>query len=152
MVDASHTFFAVVAPSKHITTPLCVKDQDQRILLDCTVFVWLQHLESQLSVAQNSLSAAHSQLAAVNRNLDEALRQNQALLVEAAAAKASSDATADLQDELSHAREGTAAATAEAASWRQECDALRAALRAVESRLVEYQRKDAQVMLVDVVI
>ena len=52
-----------------------------------------------------------------------------------------------LQVEVSQLKEAHAAAVAEAAAAQEEVEALRSALRTVETRLVEYQHKDAEVQI-----
>ena len=47
---------------------------------------------------------------------------------------------------MNQAKEAAATADARAAAAHEEAEGLRSALRAVESRLVEYQHKDAEVM------
>ena len=52
---------------------------------------------------------------------------------------------AALQAELSSARSAADSLSQEVERMRSECDGVRAALHAVEQRLVEYQEKDTEV-------
>jgi hypothetical protein len=52
-----------------------------------------------------------------------------------------------LQSEVSKARAAAEASASDATTARSEAEGLRAALRAVESRLLEYQQKDTEVSM-----
>eukprot|EP00775_Hariotina_reticulata_P008796 gene8796-8975_t len=93
----------------------------------------LQGESAKTAAAVTAVEAAHQQIAALQAEL--------------ATASAAATMVPRLQSDLSKVRAAAEASANDAATVRSEAEGLRAALRAVESRLLEYQQKDTEVYL-----